>query len=410
MDGAGLVKTGDRLVLAVNCGSSSLRLSAYAVGAGERLHVTGQIDRIGQARAGLRLAADGREPLHEALDAVPDHANALRRLLQEFEAPAGPLHLAAVGHRIVHGGPAYREPVRITESVLSDLARTAHFAPLHVPPALSVVRLLRELYPRVPHVACFDTGFHRSVPDVAKLFALPRRYAEEGIIRYGFHGLSFEFIMEALASVAGRDEADGRIIIAHLGNGCSMAAVRAGVSVDTTMGLTPTGGLMMGTRCGDLDPGAVQFLMARDGLSAADIDRILNRESGLLGVSGICSDMRTLLDQERTSPAAAQAVDLFCYQARKHLGALVAALGGLDTLVFTGGMGEHAPQIRERIAAPLQHLGIELDAGLNKSDAPLISTKTSRVRVRVLKTNEELMICRHTCRVTSAEPAPHATA
>ena len=436
-------------VLAVNCGSSSLRLSLYCVGEAERLVATAQVDRIGQAAGGLRLSANGRPAAVRELGRVAGHTAALDLGLHALEEAANGAHFDAAGHRIVHGGAEHRAPERVTPALLTDLRRVAGFAPLHVPPALEVIEAIEARRPGLPGVACFDTGFHRTVPELARLYALPAEFTQVGVMRYGFHGLSFEYIVEQLqregghprgAAEGGRDgrpperaeggrdgrppetgegERDGRrpegaeggrdgrppetgeggrLIIAHLGNGSSMAAVRDGRSIDTTMGMTPTGGLMMGTRCGDLDPGVIDYLMTHQGLTPAGLDSLINRRSGLLGVSGGTSDMRILLEREASDPAAARAVGLFCYQARKHLGALVAVLGGLDAVVFTGGIGEHAAEVRRRICEGFGYLGLGLDAAANSADAAVISSPGSRVTVRVMKTNEELMICRHTLR------------
>ncbi len=259
-----------------------------------------------------------------------------------------------------------------------------------------------RVYPNLPQVACFDTAFHRDMPRVAQLFPIPRQLSDAGIIRYGFHGLSYEYIMQELRARAPK-EAEGRVIIAHLGNGASMAAVRGGVGVDTTMGFTPTGGLMMGMRTGDLDPGLLLHLLSERQLTPAALTEMINRQSGLLGVSQVSADMRDLLHRSATEPHAAEAVDLFCYLAKKFVGALAAALGGLDTLVFTGGIGEHAAFIRARICAGLEFLGIEIDAERNQEQASVVSSHGSRVAVRVIKTDEDLMIARHTRRLVLAE-------
>jgi acetate kinase len=256
----------------------------------------------------------------------------------------------------------------------------------------------------VPQVACFDTAFHRTLPPVAQRYPLPRALHDAGVVRYGFHGLSYEYIMQALRAVD-PDAANGRVIVAHLGNGASMAAVRDGQSIDTTMGFTPTGGLVMGTRTGDLDPGVLLYLLQTRGMPAEQVNTLVNRQAGLLGVSGISADMRDLLEREAREPAAAAAVDLFCYQARKFLGALAAVLGGIETLVFTGGIGEHAAPIRARICASFEFLGLEIDAGRNQQHAPVISPDGASVTVRVIPTDEDRMIARHTYRLITHEGA-----
>jgi acetate kinase len=307
------------VILALNCGSSSLKYAAFEE---ERRISGGSASGIGVPGGHATHA----EAVHAALDAL-----------------AKP---AAVGHRLVHGGPQLLEPVRIDGRVMEQLREAIPFAPLHLPPALAAVEAVAQRYPEVPQVACFDTAFHRTLPEAARRFALPARVEALGVRRYGFHGLSCEWAVSQL-------QLRGRAVIAHLGNGASITAVRDGISVDTTMGLTPAGGILMGTRSGDLDPGVLVFLL--ETMSREEIGRLVDRESGLLGISGTTSDMKALLASE--DPRARLAVEMFCYQARKAVGALAAALGGLDALVFTGGIGEHAPSIRERICAGLRHLG-----------------------------------------------------
>ena len=303
--------------------------------------------------------ARGKDSGWEQLD-LPDHAVALVAVLERLRRMGHASLLLAVGHRIVHGGSLYREPVRIGPEVVDVLNGLVTVDPNHMPQALSAVEATAREFPSVPQVACFDTAFHARMPRVARLFALPRALSDEGILRYGFHGLSYEYVMDELRRIDPR-AAEGRVIIAHLGNGASMAAVRGGVGIDTTMGFTPTGGLAMGTRSGDLDPGVLIHLLRSRRMEVDVLDALVNEESGLLGVSGTTSDMRDLLAREGEDRRAAEAVDLFCYVAKKHLGALVAALGGLDTLVFTGGIGEHAAPVRERICAGLGFLGVALD-------------------------------------------------
>lgn len=308
---------------------------------------------------------------------------------------------SAVGHRIVHGGPDYMSPQKITPELMHGLSRYVPFAPLHLPAQLELIRSMMFHYPDLPQVACFDTAFHRRIPEVAQRFPLPRSLWDEGIRRYGFHGLSFEFIVAYLGADAG-----SRMIIAHLGNGASMAAVLDGVPADTTMGLTPSGGMMMGTRSGDLDPGVLLYLMRQKQYDSAALEPIVDNESGLLGVSGMSSDMRRLLQSSVTHPHAAQAVEMFSYQARKWIGALSAVLGGLDTLVFTGGIGERASFVRSEICKGLKYLGIELNVDGNSRHEPIISVSGSPCTVRVIPTNEDLMIARHTRNVLQSERRP----
>jgi acetate kinase len=286
--------------------------------------------------------------------------------------------------------------------LVADLQTLVPIDPNHLPQAIAAIEAVGRAYPTVPQVVCFDTAFHSRMPRVARLYALPRQLAQEGIIRYGFHGLSYEYVMEELRRLD-RDAAAGRVVVAHLGNGASMAAVRGGVGVDTTMGFTPTGGLVMGTRSGDLDPSVPLFLLEERGLTPTEVSDLLNKQAGLLGVSGTSADMRELLDREPDDMRAAEAVALFCYQAKKFLGALAAALGGLDALVFTGGIGEHSATVRERVCEGLEFLGIRLDPERNAAHAPVISSDDAAITVRVVPTDEDLMVARHTRRLIEQE-------
>ena len=303
--------------------------------------------------------------------------------------------LAAVGHRVVHGGPKYCAPQRITPEMLADLRALVPFDPEHLPEEILLTEAFQQRFPGLPQVACFDTAFHHDLPRVARLLPIPRRYEAQGIRRYGFHGLSYAWLMEELARVAGKEAAHDRVILAHLGNGASLAAVRNGKPVDTSMGLTPAAGVPMSTRSGDLDPGLVSYLARTEKMNAAQFDKMINFESGLLGISETSSDMNDLLKAEAQDARAAEAVAIFCYQTRKWIGAFAAALGGLDTLVFAGGIGENSSTIRARICGGLPFLGIELDEKRNAAHEPWISTGTARVKVRVMRTDEELMIARH---------------
>jgi acetate kinase len=300
-----------------------------------------------------------------------------------------------VGHRVVHGGIHYQEPQRVTPEFIAILQGMVPIAPDHLPQSIRAMQVAIKAYPNLPQVACSDSAFHRHMPRIAQLYPLPRHFADEGLIRFGFHGLSYEYILQDLRATAPKG-AEGRILIAHLGNGASMTAVRGGIGIDTTMGFTPAGGLMMGTRTGDLDPGVLLYLLAERKMTPTALNELVNRQAGLLGVSGIGADMRDLLEREATDGHAADAVGLFCYQAKKYLGALATVLGGLDTLVFTGGIGEHAPSVRLRICEGLDFLGIRIDPGRNATHAPAISREGGSVTVRVLRTDEDLMIARHT--------------
>lgn len=309
--------------------------------------------------------------------------------------------VGAVGHRVVHG-MQHIEPELITDGLLRDLRTMVTFVPEHLPREIELIELLRERHPSLRQVACFDTAFHHGMPRVAKLLAIPRRFDAAGVRRYGFHGLSYSYLMEELERTAGAAAARGRVILAHLGGGASLAALRDGRSVDTSMGFTPASGLVMGTRTGDVDPGLVAYLSRAENMSAKNFEELANHESGMLGVSETSSDMRELLAREGTDVRAAEAVSLFCYQARKWIGAFAAALGGLDTIVFSGGIGENAPSVRARICDGLQFLGVELGAAANASSTAVISAGGSRVTVRVIHTDEELMIARSVHRVLGA--------
>jgi acetate kinase len=299
----------------------------------------------------------------------------------------------------VHGGARHTQPERITPGLLAALRALIPLASEHLPAELEAIAAISLAYPDAPQVACFDTAFHRSRPLVGQIYALPARFAEEGVLRYGFHGLSCEYILHELARAAGSEVAAGRVIVAHLGNGSSLAAALQGRSIDATMGFTPLGGLVMSTRPGDLDPGVLLYLIEEKRLSPAELRTLMSEQAGLLGVSGTSSDMRDLLARERHDPRAALAIELYCYTAKKYLGALVAVLGGIETLVFTAGIGEHAAPVRERICAGLEFLGIQLDPARNATNAPIISVDGAAVTVRVMPTNEELMIARHTAAV-----------
>ena len=321
-----------------------------------------------------------------------------------IEEHSGREALAAVGHRVVHGGPNYSEPQQVTAEMVEELHRLSPFDPEHLPLEIELIEAFRQRHPRLPQVACFDTAFHRTMPRVATVLPIPRRYEAQGVRRYGFHGLSYEFLMAELARLGDPAATKGRAILAHLGNGASLAAVRDGKSIDTSMSFTPTAGLVMSSRSGDLDPGLISYLARTEQMSAAKFQKMVNHESGLLGVSETSSDMRDLLDRETKDVRAAEAVALFCYQAKKWIGSFAAALGGVDTLVFAGGIGENAPPVRERICAGLGFLGIELAEERNAKSALLISSDASLVRVRVIRTDEELMIARSVARVLDLGP------
>ncbi len=385
-----------RHILTINSGSSSLKFSLYQMGPAESLTLAGSVERIGLRGGRFSVWEASGKVLAEEHPEVADHDAAMKLLLDWLKRDRPEHGIDAIGHRVVHGGPRFSEPQRITAELLRELDELIRLAPEHLPHELRVIRASQRHYPAAAQVACFDTAFHRRMPEVAQRYPLPRSLWHEGVRRYGFHGLSYEYIVGKLREEAGV-AAEGRLIIAHLGNGASMAAVRGGVGVETTMGLTPAGGLVMGTRSGDLDPGVLLYLLEEKGRSPATVDYLVNQRAGLMGVSESSSDMRDLLQRAAEDPHAAQAVELFCYQARKFLGALAAALGGLDILVFTAGIGAGAPSIRQRICEGLEFLGIRLDADRNRAGGPVISRDQSPVTVRAMKTDEELVIARHTC-------------
>ena len=397
-----MVPGGRLRILTINAGSSSLKAALYDMDRTERVTLACQVERIGQSGSQMRIVDGGRVTLLDRTADFDSHESAARAFLEWLQHQQAEVEPSAVGHRLVHGGSTHRAPHILTPDVMDDLQELVPLDPDHLPQALAVIRVATEAYPAIPQVACFDTSFHRSMSRVAQMYPLPPRFGDAGVIRYGFHGLSCEFIVQALRAIDAR-EGEGRIIIAHLGNGASLTAGREGVSVDTTMGFTPTGGIMMGTRSGDLDPGVLLHLLEAQGMQGTALNRLVNHEAGLLGVSGLSGDMRDLLGKESSDPRAADAVTLFCYLARKSVGALVAALGGVDTLIFTAGIGEHSAPIRERICEGLEFLGFELDAERNARHAPIVSRDGSRVVVRVMKTDEDLMIARHVRHLLSAK-------
>jgi acetate kinase len=384
-------------VLSINGGSSSIRFAVYEAGDRLRRRLYGQIDRIGLSGTNLVVNDPAAKPQAPRRVAAADHRTAVGVLLGWLEAQPVFASVQAVGHRVVHG-MHHAQPERVTPKLIAELRRITPYDPDHLPREIEMIEALAHRHPKLPQVACFDTAFHRTMPRVAKLLPIPRRYGTKGVERYGFHGLSYAYLMEELGRLDPA-AARGRVILAHLGNGASVAAVRQGKSIDTSMGFTPASGLVMSTRTGDLDPGLDYYLARTERMTAARFHRMVNHESGLLGVSGTRSDLRDLLAKEAGDVRAAEAVALFCYQAKKWIGAFAAALGGVDTLVFAGGIGENAPLIRERICDGLGFLGIELNQKRNAKNAPLISSDTGRVKVRVIRTDEELMIARSVTRV-----------
>jgi|SRR5882724_9380250 len=381
-------------ILCLNGGSSSLKFAVYQMaGAAEERIFYGAVESVGATGGRFWLRGAEERVLTDISCGIPDHGEAIKTIFAALENQ-GVKHLTAVGHRIVHGGPHFCAPQRVDANITDKLRDLVAFAPLHLPSQVAMIEAVSAHFPDLPQVVCFDTAFHWGMPEVAQRFALPRGLWDQGIRRYGFHGLSYEFIVGQLGKLIGR-----RAIIAHLGNGASMVALKDSKPVDTSMGLTPTGGFMMGTRSGDLDPGVLLYLM-RKGYSPEQLEALLDRESGLRGVSGQTNDMKTLLEKRQTDPAAALAVEMFCYQVRKSIGAFAAVLTGLDTLVFTGGIGERAAPIRAEICQGLNYLAIELDAPSNLQSAPVISG--GNCTVRVVQTDEDMMIARHTGAVVLA--------
>ncbi len=385
-------------VLAINGGSSSVKFALYQAGESLLAELSGCIDRIGSPHASLSFGKPGQDGHDTRPVPAEDLPSTIQFLIDWLDEHVGLATLAAVGHRIVHG-MQFTQPEPVTSALLDQLRRTSALDPDHLPGEIALIEAFQQRVPTLPQVACFDTAFHRTMPRVATLLPIPRRFDDAGVQRYGFHGLSYAYLMEELGKLAGDDVARGRVVLAHLGNGASLAAVRDGRSMDTSMGFTPTGGVPMGTRTGDLDPGVAWYLMRSENLTPAQFNALINHESGLLGMSQISADMRELLAKESTDERAAEAVAVFCYQVKKWIGAFAAALGGLDTLVFAGGIGENSAVVRSRVCDGLDFLGVEIDDPRNKAHAPLISTGASRAMVRIIRTDEQWMIAKSVCRI-----------
>ncbi len=384
------------LLLTLNGGSSSIKFALFDAARSLRRVWEGKIARIGFPDATFEVKGPDQ---HSRTLRLPQYSDAVTLLTDWLRQKIEPGSLAGVGHRLVHGGPRYWEPQRIQPADIGELQQISPFAPEHLPGEIELIETLQQRFPDLPQIACFDTAFHHDLPRVAQLLPIPRRYEAHGVRRYGFHGLSCTYLMEELTRLAGATAAQGRIILAHLGNGASVTAVRAGKSIDTSMSFTPAAGLVMGTRPGDIDPGLASYFARTGKMTAEEFDRMVNQESGLLGISEISSDMRELLSREKEDIRAAEAVALFCYEARKWISALAAALEGLDTLVFAGGIGENAPPVRARICQGLEWMGVKLDPARNDSAAPVISADDAAVSVRMIRTDEELIIARTVCRV-----------
>ncbi|HXP66595.1 MAG TPA: acetate/propionate family kinase [Steroidobacteraceae bacterium] len=365
-------------ILTINAGSSSVRYALFSNGADPHRLLDGKIERLGGESAGA----------------------VAKRVVQELKAKSSVGAPDAVGHRVVHG-LSHTQPELISESLIAELREVQSLDPEHLPREIEIIEAMQEEYPRAPHVACFDTAFHRSMPPVATMLPIPRRYFAKGVQRYGFHGLSYTFLLKELNRLGDPAAVKGRVVMAHLGSGASIAAVLDGKSIDTSMAFTPTAGLVMGTRSGDLDPGLMSYLARRESMSTAQFQTLVNHESGLKGISETSADVRDLLERETEDPRAREAMAIFCYQAKKWIGAFAAALGGLDTLVFAGGIGENSAVVRQRICEGLQHLGIEIDGSENHRHADRISS--GRAVVRVIRTDEESVIAESTARLLSMQ-------
>ncbi|MGD0464694.1 MAG: acetate/propionate family kinase [Tepidisphaeraceae bacterium] len=382
------------LILTVNGGSSSIKFAVFSSASPPKRLFSGQVQRIGTPAARLTATRDNvSEPETRPVVAATFHAG-VQTILDYLRQRLGTSAIGAIGHRIVHGGVHLLDNQLVTAELIAELRRNQPLDLAHLPREIALVEGFRQAFPAIPQIACFDTAFHRNLPLVAQLLPIPRRYHDAGVRRFGFHGLSYTYLMSQLTTLAGPEVANGRIILAHLGSGASMAAVRGGKPIDTTMAFTPTSGLVMGTRPGDLDPGLLVYLMTEQKLSTEAMDKFISRQCGLLGVSETSSDMRDLLAARAADPRAAEAVELFCYQAKKHLCALTATLGGLDTIVFAGGIGEHAPEVRAGICEGLDFLGLKLDATRNARGCDVISADESRITIRIIPTDEEIVIVR----------------
>jgi acetate kinase len=384
-------------ILTINGGSSSIRFALFEANGSRQRLLDGKVERIGTPEATLALRPAGEPPSEVKIDAAkPESAvDALvSRLQQKWPATA----VQGIGHRVVHG-LKHMQPERVTPQLLEDLKRLEPYDPEHLPREIELIEILQRRYPEAPQVVCFDTAFHRNMPQVARQLPIPRKYFERGVQRYGFHGLSYTFLLAELQRLGDPAARRGRVILAHLGNGASMAAVRDGRSIDTSMAFTPTAGLVMSTRTGDLDPGVISYLLRAERLTAEQLQRMVNHESGLLGVSESSGDVRDLLEREGGDARAREALDIFCYQAKKWIGSFTAVLGGLDTLVFAGGIGENSAVIRARICAGLEYLGIKVDAGRNDQHEAVISAPGAAVTLRMIRTDEESVIASDTAQL-----------
>jgi acetate kinase len=386
-------------VLVLNAGSSSLKFALFRASPTLTRVAYGAIERIGDEHSELKIKRSGETDARRRPVRASDHASCFELIWDQVTSAEPKADITAVAHRVVHGGPRLFEPQRITNAVLAELRNLSPFDPQHLPAEIALIETVRARFAQLPQIACFDTAFHRDLPTTARLLPIPRRYESAGVRRYGFHGLSYQFLLDELSRLGDSAARNGRVVFAHLGNGASLAAVRDGRCIDTSMGFTPTAGLVMSSRSGDLDPGLVAYLHHIEQMTPQQFHDMANHQSGLLGISDISSDMRELLDREAGDLRAADAIAVFCYQSKKWIGAYAAALGGLDTLVFAGGIGEHCPPIRERICDGLGFLDLALDPTANACDAAIISMPDSRVTVRVIPTDEERVIAEATVRL-----------
>ena len=392
-------------ILTINAGSSSIKFALFKTGAVSMQIYGGAIENIGLPGAILRVESAGLAVSVLKPVTAPNHAAAMNELMDWIEMRPDTRALVAVGHRVVHGGPKYSAPQRIDPGLVDELRRLIPFAPQHLPQEILLIDAFARRFPDLPQFACFDTAFFHDLPRVALLLPIPRRYEAKGVRRYGFHGLSYAFLMGELVRQAGAKAANSRVVLAHLGSGASLAAVHHGKPLDTSMGFTPAAGVPMGTRSGDLDPGMVSYFSRTENMNPEQFDDMVNFQSGLLGISETSSDMRELIDREAQDVRAAEAIAVFCYQVRKWIGAFAAALGGLDQLVFAGGVGENVPQVRARICDGLGFLGVDLDDTGNAQNASLISSDADRVDVRVIRTDEEVMIANSVAQILDRGPA-----
>lgn len=382
-------------ILTINGGSSSIKFAMYEMSANPNKILSGQLKRIGLHNPVFIVTQNISDERFQIKIDAKDFRKAAEFLIDWLKKQESFNQINCVGHRIVHG-MEHTDPVIIDDTLLNELNKISEYDPDHLPAEIGIIELFKKHFPALLQVACFDTSFHTTMPRVAKILPIPRRFDKAGIRRYGFHGLSYAYLMEVLKNIKGADESNGRIILAHLGSGSSLAAVKEGKSLDTSMGFTPAGGLVMGTRPGDVDPGVAWYMMHSEQMNAKQFNHLINHESGLLGVSEISSDMQDLLNKESSDVRAAEAVALFCYQVKKWIGAFAAVLDGLDTLVFSGGIGENASVIRSRICKGFNYLEIEIDEEVNKMNATVISKVNSKVKVYVIPTDEEIIIAKST--------------